>query len=219
MSWIKKKTPFERKSFGFYTVINSVYVQTLPTEQVPSALTDSFSWGHDPFTHACKARPLTVVGWTSLSVIVIVIVIVRKSVCHISNLCRMPCFDSPRNRPHLALTPIAVPMAFCAARGLVLTRLLSQSCGSPRGFGSQNIVCSIKWFLRVCLDSQQDVDEAFVKSNESSKIPLGLMQSQRQRPQPFASPATAGGSHTASSRHLEFVVVSYYEAFLISMCC
>ena len=31
----------------------------------------SFS-GHDPVTHACKARPLTVVGWTSLSVIVIV---------------------------------------------------------------------------------------------------------------------------------------------------
>ena len=27
-----------------------------------------------PFTHACKARPLTVVGWTSLSVTVIVIV-------------------------------------------------------------------------------------------------------------------------------------------------
>ena len=43
---------------------------TLPTAQVPSALTDSLSWGHDPFTHACKARPLTVVRWTSLSVIV-----------------------------------------------------------------------------------------------------------------------------------------------------
>ena len=43
-------------------------VHTLPTEQVPSAVTDSFSWGHDPFTHACKARPLTDVGWTFLSV-------------------------------------------------------------------------------------------------------------------------------------------------------
>ena len=27
-----------------------------------------FSRGHDPFAHACKARPLTIVGWTSLSV-------------------------------------------------------------------------------------------------------------------------------------------------------
>ena len=31
-------------------------------------LTDSFSRGYDPFTHVCEARPLTVVGWTSLSV-------------------------------------------------------------------------------------------------------------------------------------------------------
>ena len=35
-----------------------------------------FSWGHDPFTHACKAKPLAVVGWTSLSVIVVVVVVV-----------------------------------------------------------------------------------------------------------------------------------------------
>ena len=48
-------------------------VHTLPTAQVPSVLTDSFSWSHDPFTHACKARPVTVVGWTSLGVIVIII--------------------------------------------------------------------------------------------------------------------------------------------------
>ena len=53
-------------------------VHTLPTAQVPSALTDSFAWCHDTFTHACKARPLTVVGWTSLSVIVIVIVTLKK---------------------------------------------------------------------------------------------------------------------------------------------
>ena len=37
-----------------------------------------FSWDYDPYTHACKARPLTTVGWTSLSVIVIVIVIERR---------------------------------------------------------------------------------------------------------------------------------------------
>ena len=41
-------------------------VHTLPTVQVPSALTFFFLWGHDPFTHACKAR--TDVGWTFLSV-------------------------------------------------------------------------------------------------------------------------------------------------------
>ena len=50
------------------TVIYSVLVQTLPTEQATQALTDSFSRGHDPSGHACKARPLTIVAWTSLSV-------------------------------------------------------------------------------------------------------------------------------------------------------
>ena len=50
-------------------------VQTLPTAQVTPALTDFFSWGYDPYTHACKARPPTTVGWTSLSVIVIVLVV------------------------------------------------------------------------------------------------------------------------------------------------
>ena len=55
---------------------NCVQVQTLPTAQATPALTDSFSRGYDPYTHACKARPLTTVGWTSLSVIVFVIVIV-----------------------------------------------------------------------------------------------------------------------------------------------
>ena len=34
-----------------YTLsLNRVQVQTLPTAQVPSALTDAFSWGHDPLT-------------------------------------------------------------------------------------------------------------------------------------------------------------------------
>ena len=47
-----------------HTVINSVRVQTLPT----SVLTDFFSRGHDPFAHACEARPLTIVGRTSLNV-------------------------------------------------------------------------------------------------------------------------------------------------------
>merc|ERR1712136_702948 len=51
-----------------HTVINSVYVQTLPTEQATLVVTDFFSRGHDPFAHACKARPLTIVGRTSVSV-------------------------------------------------------------------------------------------------------------------------------------------------------
>ena len=57
----------------FHMVINCVQVHTLPTAQVPSAFADYFSWCHEPFTHACKARPPTVVGWTSLSVIFIVL--------------------------------------------------------------------------------------------------------------------------------------------------
>ena len=52
---------------------NRVQVQTLPTEQAAPVLTDSFSRGYDPYTHACKARPLTTVGRTSLSVIIIII--------------------------------------------------------------------------------------------------------------------------------------------------
>ena len=38
---------------------NCVQVQTLPTARVTPARTDSFSWGYDHRTHACKARPLT----------------------------------------------------------------------------------------------------------------------------------------------------------------
>ena len=49
-------------------------IVSLPTVQAAPALTDSFSRGCNPNTHACKARPLTTVGRTSLSVIVIVIV-------------------------------------------------------------------------------------------------------------------------------------------------
>ena len=33
----------------------------------PISFNRLFSWGYDPFTHACKARPLTDVGWTSVS--------------------------------------------------------------------------------------------------------------------------------------------------------
>ena len=51
-----------------------VQVQTLPMAQDTPVLTDSFSQGHDPYTHACRARPLSTDGWTSLSVIVIVMV-------------------------------------------------------------------------------------------------------------------------------------------------
>ena len=50
-----------------HTVINSVYVQTLSTEQGTSVLKDFFA-SHDPFAHACKAGPLTIVGRISLSV-------------------------------------------------------------------------------------------------------------------------------------------------------
>jgi len=48
---------------------NCVQVQTLPIAQETPVLTDSFSRGYDPYTHACKARPLSTDGWTSLSVI------------------------------------------------------------------------------------------------------------------------------------------------------
>ena len=50
---------------------------TLPAEQAAPALTDSFSLGYDPYTHACKARLPTIVGRTSLSVIV--------SLSHVNN--------------------------------------------------------------------------------------------------------------------------------------
>ena len=59
-----------------HIVINSVHVQNLPTEQATSVVTGCFSWGYYPYTHACKARPLTTVGRTSLSVIIIIIIII-----------------------------------------------------------------------------------------------------------------------------------------------
>ena len=51
---------------------NCVQVQTVPTAQATPALTAYSSRGYDPYTHSCKARPQTTVGWTSLIVIVIV---------------------------------------------------------------------------------------------------------------------------------------------------
>ena len=53
---------------------NRVQVQAWPTGQAAQVLTFSFSRGYDPYTHACKARPLTTVGRTSLSVIIIIFV-------------------------------------------------------------------------------------------------------------------------------------------------
>ena len=58
---------------------NCVQVQTLPIAQDTPVLTDSFSRGYDPYTHACKARPLSTDGWTSLSVIVIAIIHFREA--------------------------------------------------------------------------------------------------------------------------------------------
>ena len=60
-----------------------VQVQTLPIAQDTPVLTDSFSRGYDPYTHACKARPLSTDGWTSLSVIVIVNIYMHISHLHV----------------------------------------------------------------------------------------------------------------------------------------
>ena len=69
---------------ALHTVINSVYVQNLPTEQATSVVTEFFV-GYDPYTHACKARPLTTVGRTSLSVIIIINSSVRKAIFRTDN--------------------------------------------------------------------------------------------------------------------------------------
>ena len=69
------------------TVINSVYVQTFPTEQATPAFTDSFSRGHDPFAHACKARPLTIVGRTSLSVSLSLSLSLRRNTTQVFLFC------------------------------------------------------------------------------------------------------------------------------------
>ena len=55
-----------------HTVINSVYVQ-LANRASHLSCNRFFSCGYDPYTHACKARALTTVGRTSLSVIIIII--------------------------------------------------------------------------------------------------------------------------------------------------
>ena len=73
---------FSSRSDVVHTVTNCVQVQILPSAQATPALTDFFSRCRDPHTHACKARPQTTVGWTSLNVIVIVID-VKKDSAHI----------------------------------------------------------------------------------------------------------------------------------------
>ena len=73
--------------------INRLQVQILPTEQATPVLTSSFSRGYDPYTHACKARPLTTVGRTSLSVIIIIIIPeVLTTRCQASGLLSLPVF-------------------------------------------------------------------------------------------------------------------------------
>ena len=42
---------------ALHTVPNSGFVHTLPIEQASTAQQILFSWGHDPCTLACKARP------------------------------------------------------------------------------------------------------------------------------------------------------------------
>ena len=61
-----------------HTVINSVYVQTLPTEQATSVVTDFFSRGHDPFAHACEARPLTIVGRTFFECVIVIVILAMR---------------------------------------------------------------------------------------------------------------------------------------------
>ena len=53
---------------ALHTVPNSGFVHTLPIEQASTAQQILFSWGHDPYTLACKARPSFDRCWTSLSV-------------------------------------------------------------------------------------------------------------------------------------------------------
>ena len=55
-----KTIPFVFRVWCNYTL---VLVRTSPTAQVPSALKDSLSRGHDPYTHAYEARPLTLLDW------------------------------------------------------------------------------------------------------------------------------------------------------------
>ena len=52
---------FDPLSCDLHTVVNSVSVTHL-AKSARHALTDFFSRGYDPFTHACKARPLTDLG-------------------------------------------------------------------------------------------------------------------------------------------------------------
>ena len=85
---------FSSRSDVLHTVINCVQVQTLPTAQATPALTDSCSRSYDPHTHAWKARPLTTVGWTSLSVIVIVIVRHRPQTTSLHAVHIHHCFNN-----------------------------------------------------------------------------------------------------------------------------
>ena len=77
--------------------------QTLPIAQDTPVLIDSFSRVYDPHTHACKARPPSTDGWTSLSVIVIVMTASPTSGAE-DHLCVHTCKVFP---PALAVAPLA----------------------------------------------------------------------------------------------------------------
>ena len=55
---------------SMYCTLSSTVCTCKPCQQSKpqQPLQTLFSRGHDPFAHACKARPLTIVGRTSLSV-------------------------------------------------------------------------------------------------------------------------------------------------------
>ena len=71
-----------------------------------NSTTDSFSFGHDPYTLACKARPLFDRCGTSLSVIVIVIVTWKGypyiAASQFDRFC-WPSVDGPKRRRNLII--------------------------------------------------------------------------------------------------------------------
>ena len=68
-------------------------MHTLPTAQVPISF-NRLSWSRDPFTQACKASPLTIVGWTSLSVSL------SLSMSHFAVCCPFPKSSGKSCRHH-----------------------------------------------------------------------------------------------------------------------
>ena len=115
----------------YCTLSSTVCTSNLPTEQATSVVT-VLSWGYDSYTHAYKARPLTTVGRTSLSVVIIIIMCFRSAVWNYQWSCCSPTTsgemaESKRGRWMVHVALVLTCRANCVAGQFIACGKVIQS--------------------------------------------------------------------------------------------